>query len=463
MKINRGNYEAYFLDYHEGQLSLAMVEEVLLFVDENPDLKIVFDEFDAVSLVADQDIVFEKKSSLKKNQIFATSQVDELNYEEYLISETEGLLNAEQLASIEEFISINPQFEKERRLFSLAHLSTEDEIVFEAKESLKKKAIPVGAINADTFETLMARELEGDLNPDEKLQLAEFMLYNPHLEKDRKLYKHTILSAETDIIFEDKNSLKQNIIPLRRIVYYALSAAASLALIFSVYFLLNRNDIPQSIAEQGKIKNAVNKVITEPSSAIPDNQVAVNNNPSNAVLSKPGQTISGTAKTSVTTGNDVVTSRINEPIAYDNRNAVEMLQSRSARKITTRSYVDPQYTFIRVSQVYSNKNLEFYYNMKLAEEIQYAQLNSKDKNPAKTIFDATLGKVGGLFAQNRTAPAVEEKKNLSLWTFAELGVQTFNTVTSSDLELNLKKDEEGKVVGYDLESSNIDIEKDLRK
>jgi hypothetical protein len=171
MKINRDNYEAYFLDYHEGQLSPEMVEEVLMFVEQHPDLKSVLDEFEAVSLVAPQDIVFEKKSSLKKNQVFATSQVNELNYEEYLLGETEGLLNAEQLASINEFISINPQFEKDRRLYALAHLAVEDEIVFEAKESLKQKAIPVGSINADTYETYMARELEGDLNQDEKIQL----------------------------------------------------------------------------------------------------------------------------------------------------------------------------------------------------------------------------------------------------------------------------------------------------
>jgi len=69
MKINRDNYEAYFLDYYEGQLSPDMIEEVMLFVKQNPELKNIFDEFEAISLVADQDIVFDNKSSLKKNQV----------------------------------------------------------------------------------------------------------------------------------------------------------------------------------------------------------------------------------------------------------------------------------------------------------------------------------------------------------------------------------------------------------
>ena len=70
MKINRDNYEAYFLDYHEGQLSPEMIEEVELFVVQNPDLKNMLDEFEAISLVADEDVVFETKFSLKKKSGF---------------------------------------------------------------------------------------------------------------------------------------------------------------------------------------------------------------------------------------------------------------------------------------------------------------------------------------------------------------------------------------------------------
>lgn len=458
MKINRDNYEAYFLDYHEGQLSPEMVEEVLLFVDQNPDLKIVFEEFEAISLIADQGIVFEKKSSLKKNQVFATSQVNELNYEDYLIGETEGLLNAEHLAAIEEFISINPQFEKDRNLFKLAHLTVENEIVFEAKDSLKQKAIPVGAINADTFETYMARELEGDLYQDEKLQLAEFMQFNPHLENDRKLYKHTVLSAEPDIVFENKNSLKQSIIPVRRIVYYALSAAASLALIFSIYYLLDRNTIPNGIATHDNVKTKINSTLSEPATGIADKQVATSFDHSARAATHPEQH-TGTN----TNSRDNTASTNPESLALVERSTVESLQPKSAVEITTRSYVDPQFTFIRTSQMYINQNMEFYYNLKLAEQIQYAQLNSEDKHPAKTIFEATLGKVGGLFASNRPTPPTQTKSNLSVWTFAELGVQTFNTITSSEMELKLQKDDEGKVVSYDLESGLIDLKRDVKK
>jgi len=110
--------------------------------------------------------------------------------------------------------------------------------------------------------------------------------------------------------------------------------------------------------------------------------------------------------------------------------------------------------------------MEFYYNLRLAEQIQYAQLNSEDKEPAKTILNAVTAKARGLFASNNTTTAIppkEEKKNLTLWTFAELGVQTFNTITSSELELKLQKDDEGKVVAYDLESGLIDFGREIKK
>lgn len=461
MKINRDNYEAYFLDYHEGQLSSGMVQEVLLFVQQNPDLKSIFDGFEAVSLVADQNIVFENKSSLKKNQVFATSQVNELNYEEFLLNETEGLLTDDQLASLEEFISINPHFEKDRRLYALAHLSSNENIVFEAKELLKHKVIPVSQIDADTFETFMARELEGDLNTDENHQFAEFMQYNPHLEQDRKLYNHTILKAETDIVFENKNSLKQTVIPFRRIVYYALSAAAALALIFSVYFLLDQNEIPRSIAEQGKVKSSVEKGISDPAVVIPDKQLVPNSE--KLAGTSTHERLKDKNTSTLTPDNIVITSPEQGSLADIHRQTVKSLQSRSAQPVTSRQYVDPQFTFIRTSQMYMNQHLEFYYNLKLAEDIQYAQLNTKDKNPAKTIFNAATGKADDLFASNRTSKPRDEKKDLSLWTFAELGVQTFNTLTSGDLELKLHKDEEGKVVSYGIESGLIDFEKDVKK
>jgi hypothetical protein len=245
-------------------------------------------------------------------------------------------------------------------------------------------------------------------------------------------------------------------------VYYALSAAASLALLFSVYFLLDRNDIPQNIVLQYPGKNATEISNPKQEVVIPQNQVAINTNqPETNNTSIQNQAQPGSAND--ITGNNNTTATITEFSTDIARNTVETLQPRSVKEISTRSFVDPQFTFIRTSQMYMNQHIEFYYNLKLAEQIQYAQVNSKDKSPARTILNAASGKADELFALNRTNPQHEDKKNLSLWTFAELGVQTFNTITSSELELKLQKDEEGKVVSYGIASGLVDFEREVKK
>jgi len=67
--INRSNYEVWFIDYADGQLSPDQVAEMLLFLEENPDLKNEFSLFEQVTLPVDT-VEFAFKKSLKKNKAF---------------------------------------------------------------------------------------------------------------------------------------------------------------------------------------------------------------------------------------------------------------------------------------------------------------------------------------------------------------------------------------------------------
>ena len=60
MKINRNNYEAYFLDYIEGTLGFAEKAELEAFLVINPDLKIELDNFETISLPLAENIFHEK-------------------------------------------------------------------------------------------------------------------------------------------------------------------------------------------------------------------------------------------------------------------------------------------------------------------------------------------------------------------------------------------------------------------
>ena len=70
MKISIQNYEAFVLDFLEGNLSEQKQAEMLLFLEQNPHLQTEIDDLldENLVLTADETIVFEDKSILKKQE-----------------------------------------------------------------------------------------------------------------------------------------------------------------------------------------------------------------------------------------------------------------------------------------------------------------------------------------------------------------------------------------------------------
>lgn len=136
MKIDINNYEAFFLDYHEGKLGPHEVAELMLFLQENPELKEVFDEFESISLneMENAEVVFEGKESLKKNII-----IDKSNYEQYFVSAMEGDLNSMEKEQLRMFLHANPNLRYDLELYYKTKLSPDLSIVYENKEELKHK------------------------------------------------------------------------------------------------------------------------------------------------------------------------------------------------------------------------------------------------------------------------------------------------------------------------------------
>ena len=70
MNINLHNYEAFYLDYAEGNLSAEVVTELILFMEEHPLLKVELDHFSILEISSVSDISFNKEtlySELQKN------------------------------------------------------------------------------------------------------------------------------------------------------------------------------------------------------------------------------------------------------------------------------------------------------------------------------------------------------------------------------------------------------------
>lgn len=135
MKLNRNNYEEYFILYLDNELMAEDRLQVETFVRENPDLKAELDLLLQSKLLPDTDIILTDKGPLMR---FDNPSVSLNNYEEWLIAYIDNELTEEERKDTEQFIAANPSIQKEFSVLQQTKLQPE-EIVFPYKESLYRK------------------------------------------------------------------------------------------------------------------------------------------------------------------------------------------------------------------------------------------------------------------------------------------------------------------------------------
>lgn len=136
--INKNNYEAYFLDYYEKNLSAEQVAELMLFLENNPQFKEEFIEYEEIVLEPEENIVFENKASLKKEVYKTVGNITSENYEDYIIADIENQITLKERNELSNFIKENPNSEKDYNLYKLTVLQPDLTVIFPGKKSLKK-------------------------------------------------------------------------------------------------------------------------------------------------------------------------------------------------------------------------------------------------------------------------------------------------------------------------------------
>lgn len=129
--INRNNYEAFLLDYVEQNLAAELVAELMLFLEQNPDLKAELEAFENTSFASEQLETFEHKADLKQAAV-----------EELMIAELEGLNTAQETAQLNEAIKANEAYAVLFARYKKTILVPE-QVVFSDKNSLKHKETKV--------------------------------------------------------------------------------------------------------------------------------------------------------------------------------------------------------------------------------------------------------------------------------------------------------------------------------
>ncbi len=139
MKIDRKNYELYFIDYLEGNLSPLQERELMVFLEGNPDLKEELQIVKQTRITPPSEIRFPGAESLKKDYI-PVDNISPVNIDEKLIDLLEGNASKEETAAILEFLELNPAFGKERELYGLTKLVPDETVVCPGKNKLKRRA-----------------------------------------------------------------------------------------------------------------------------------------------------------------------------------------------------------------------------------------------------------------------------------------------------------------------------------
>ncbi len=133
MKINRNNYEAFFVDYLEGKLDEKLVNDFIEFLGQNPDLKQELSLFETLP-IEHEVITFNKKELLLKEKY----DVENV-FIETAIASVEGDISLSEKTEFEDYLSRHPEKQKEADFFKLTKLQPDESVVFSKKGKLYRR------------------------------------------------------------------------------------------------------------------------------------------------------------------------------------------------------------------------------------------------------------------------------------------------------------------------------------
>ncbi len=139
MTININNFEAYLLDYLEGNLDPLLTADLMAFLAENPEYESWLPEYDG-NLSLSQTLVCPHKNNLKK-EFADVPEITPDNFDEFCIASCEGLLDEGQDSRLSDYISRHPDKKRDLDLYRVLRLQPDPALQFKDKEKLKKNRL----------------------------------------------------------------------------------------------------------------------------------------------------------------------------------------------------------------------------------------------------------------------------------------------------------------------------------
>jgi hypothetical protein len=232
-RINFSNYEAWLLDYAEGNLPAEDTADLLLFMEQHPELQTDVDNLIEFILPSDEIISADFKPQLHKNDAF------KVHFENLCVAFYDKTVTAAEKNELESILIQNPHWIKDFNAFEHTYIKQESDLEFSAKSSLKKQNKPEGS-----FDDLAVKALEGLLSMKEQAAFEANLQGSAIKQFQWKAFQKTVLPQEI-IVFEEKASLYQQTRGARVLPLWTrwIAVAASLALLFGVYSIFNKKGV----------------------------------------------------------------------------------------------------------------------------------------------------------------------------------------------------------------------------
>lgn len=142
MEININNYESFIIDYFDNRLGPLETAQLLIFLENHPDLKNEFDGLSSMIIIASPESTYEFKESLKQPADKDAVNLSVNNYSFYFIAATEKDLSAKGYKALNKFLEENPLLQKDYDLFTACKITSDKSITFPSVNQLKKQTRP---------------------------------------------------------------------------------------------------------------------------------------------------------------------------------------------------------------------------------------------------------------------------------------------------------------------------------
>jgi len=237
-KINLHNYEAFLLDYFDGNLNETDLQELKTFVLLNPELDIDLGNDSLLTFNSDNELFINKKDLLKTEQDIYNEEL--LNYLEGNLSKNEKIIFEKKLAS-------NADLKKELELYKKTDLNfTKEDLKFDTTQVLKTEDDLI-------LNNVALNYVEDKLSSIEKIRFISELKNNSAIQNEVAELQKTKLIADLNTVYPNKEGLKKETKVIALFNFKTVSAiAAGLLLLVSLGFIFNYY-LNSKIKEEGKI------------------------------------------------------------------------------------------------------------------------------------------------------------------------------------------------------------------